>query len=67
LFWWAGKVDEAAEALLVMKTQKSCLPKIMKAIKLMHTYEVPEMIALPIVSGSSEYLKWIKASTLKRK
>jgi len=62
LFWWQGKLDNAKEVLLVIKTKKSKFPKIVKAVKLLHSYSVPEIIALPIVEGNKEYLQWIEDS-----
>lgn len=63
LFWWEGKVDQADEALLVMKTQKKLFSGVVKAVKSLHSYSVPEIIALPIVAGSEDYLKWVSEST----
>jgi periplasmic divalent cation tolerance protein len=62
IFWWQGKVDKADEVLLVLKSKKSCFPKIVKTVKKLHSYEVPEIIALPIVDGNKDYLDWIKKS-----
>jgi len=62
LFWWKGKVDRAREALLVVKTRKEKFSKIVKLVKSLHSYEVPEIIAIPIVSGFKAYLKWIDES-----
>ena len=61
-FWWKGKVDKAAESLLIIKTVKKNFGKIQKTVKRIHSYDVPEIIALPIVSGSRSYLKWIDES-----
>ncbi|MCX5702078.1 MAG: divalent-cation tolerance protein CutA [Candidatus Omnitrophica bacterium] len=63
LFWWQGKIDSAKEVLLVIKTRKALAAKLTKKIKSLHSYEVPEIIALPIVSGNKEYLEWINEST----
>lgn len=62
LFWWKGKIDTAGEALLVIKTKKSKLTKIIGLISSMHSYDVPEIIAIPVIAGSSSYLRWIDAS-----
>lgn len=62
LFWWQNKVDTANEVLLILKTKKSCFKRIVKTVKLVHSYDVPEIIALPIIDGSRDYLKWIKES-----
>ncbi len=58
-FWWRGKIDSATELLLTMKTVRSNFKKIEAEIKRLHSYEVPEIIALPIVLGSRDYLDWI--------
>ena len=59
LFSWKGKIDSAKELLLIIKSEKSKLPKIIKTVKSLHSYEVPEIIALPIIAGNKEYLRWI--------
>ncbi|KPJ66396.1 MAG: hypothetical protein AMJ43_08340 [Coxiella sp. DG_40] len=58
-FWWQGKLDSAKESLLIIKTRASLLPEIIDFVKSVHSYEVPEIIALPIIGGSEDYLKWI--------
>ena len=62
IFWWQEKIDTANEVLLILKTKKSCFKKIVKTATLLHSYEVPEIIALPIIDGSRDYLKWIEES-----
>jgi periplasmic divalent cation tolerance protein len=59
LFWWKGKLDSARESLLLVKTKASLLPAIISLVKEIHSYEVPEIIALPIIAGSEDYLKWL--------
>jgi len=61
-FWWKGKIDQAAECLLLVKTRKAKLPRIIKLVKSLHSYEVAEIIALPIIAGEKRYLNWINAS-----
>ena len=63
LFWWQKKVDSCKEALLIIKTRKSLFRKLEKLIQSLHGYEVPEIIALPIIMGSKKYLDWINDST----
>jgi periplasmic divalent cation tolerance protein len=58
-FWWQGKLDLARESLLIIKTRTSLLPEIIELVKSVHSYEVPEIIALPIVGGNEDYLRWI--------
>jgi periplasmic divalent cation tolerance protein len=62
LFWWKGKIEQAAEALLIIKSRRSKAKKIIQAVKSMHSYEVPEIICLPIVEGHKPYLRWIDES-----
>jgi periplasmic divalent cation tolerance protein len=58
-FWWNKRIDNAKEALLIIKSKKSKLKSIIKVVKSLHSYEAPEIIALPIVGGEAGYLKWI--------
>ena len=58
-FWWRGKLDSARESLLIVKTKASLLSEIVDLVKAAHSYEVPEVIALPIIGGNEDYLKWI--------
>ncbi len=62
LFWWQGKIDQADEVLLIIKSKKSKLAAVIKLVKSMHSYDVPEIIALPIIGGDKIYLKWIDES-----
>jgi periplasmic divalent cation tolerance protein len=59
LFRWKGKIESARESLLLVKTRASLLSEIISLVKQVHSYEVPEIIALPIIGGSEEYLKWL--------
>jgi len=59
---WKGKVESAPEFLLLIKTTKTRFPLVRDAVKRMHAYDVPEIIALPIVQGSKDYLSWISES-----
>lgn len=61
-FWWQGKIDKAKEVMLVIKSKKRLFSKLIKAVKSKHPYDVPEIIALPIISGSKDYLNWIDES-----
>lgn len=61
-FWWEGKIDEAEEHLLIIKTSIKKIEKLIKRVKELHSYDVPEIISLPILEGNLEYLKWIKES-----
>ena len=62
LFWWQGKIDSSKEVLLILKTKKILFKKVSAIVKALHSYQTPEIIALPIVEGSQEYLAWINSS-----
>jgi len=59
LFWWQHKIDSAQENLLIVKTRASLLNEIVTLVTESHSYDIPEIIALPIVGGNQDYLKWI--------
>ena len=58
-FWWRGKIESAMEVLVMMKTKKENFKKLENEVKKLHSYEVPEIIAIPIIMGSKQYLNWI--------
>ena len=62
LFWWQGKIEDQEEVLMVVKSRGELLPSIIEAVKRLHSYTVPEVIAIPIVAGSADYLAWIDES-----
>ena len=61
-FWWEGKPDLARENLLIAKTKSALLPEIIALASKLHSYDVPEVIALPITGGNQDYLNWIEQS-----
>ncbi|MBI5407197.1 MAG: divalent-cation tolerance protein CutA [Nitrospirae bacterium] len=63
LFFWEGKTAQESEVLLIAKSRRPLLDKIVEQVKKIHSYKVPEIIALPVIGGSEEYLKWVEAST----
>jgi len=58
-YWWKGKIESAQEWLCVAKTRARFYKRVEKAIKEMHPYEVPEIVAVEIREGSEEYLRWV--------
>jgi periplasmic divalent cation tolerance protein len=62
LFTWEGNFCDEDEVLLIMKTHKNFFPALVSRIKTLHSYDVPEVIALPILDGSEDYLAWMEAS-----
>lgn len=65
LFWWKEKISQENEFLAVMKTRSDLFEKLATTIKQMHSYEVPEIIAVPITKGEQTYLEWLNGSLLK--
>ena len=65
-FWWKGKIESAREVLVMMKTKKENFKKIENEVKKLHSYEVPEIISVPIVGGSKEYINWINKEVKTR-
>jgi len=61
-YWWEGKVTEDQEVLLMMKTSRDKFAALEKEVLRLHSYAVPEVIALQIVEGSKNYLNWIEES-----
>jgi len=66
-FFWNGEFCEENEALLVIKTERALIERLIKRIKQIHSYELPEIIAIPFVDGSDEYLKWVKDAVISPK
>ena len=62
IYWWKGEVERDSESLLILKTELGLLGKLVKRVKELHPYDVPEIIAIPIVGGNPDYLKWISDS-----
>ena len=60
-FYWQGKLDSAAEYLCLIKSRNDLFAELEAAIKSMHPYEVPEIVATPITKGGKDYLNWLAA------
>lgn len=65
IYRWKGRVEIAKEHLLLIKTSGSRFGAVEKEIRRLHSYEVPEIVALPIIYGSMAYLEWLKTSVTK--
>jgi periplasmic divalent cation tolerance protein len=63
-FWWKDKLESTRESLLIVKTKESLLSELVKSVKKIHSYNIPEIIALPIVGGSQDYLDWIDSEVI---
>ena len=62
IYRWKDKVETAKERLLLMKTSRKRLPKLEALVGRLHSYDVPEFIALPVAAGSRKYLSWMEES-----
>jgi periplasmic divalent cation tolerance protein len=58
-FWWQGKIERTEEWLCMIKSEKRLYSTLEPSIKELHSYETPEIIAVPIVAGSQQYLQWL--------
>ena len=63
IYRWEGRIQDDAEALLVLKTTRARFDALRDRVLALHPYEVPEVIALPVEAGSARYLAWIGAET----
>ena len=61
-YTWKGKLEKAREYLLVMKTTANRLGELEREVRRLHSYDVPEFIALPVAAGSKDYLTWLESS-----
>lgn len=58
-FHWSGRNEKTQECLMLMKSRRDLFEKLAETVKTLHSYEVPEILALPIVDGSKAYLDWL--------
>ena len=63
MFNWKGTLESESECLMILKTRSSLLDEVVEAVKSAHSYEVPEIIAIPVIGGNQDYLKWIGDET----
>jgi len=63
LFFWNGTTHDERETLLICKSKEQLLELLITKVKALHSYSVPEILALPIIGGSTDYLMWLQAST----
>lgn len=60
LFWWEGRLEEAEETLMILKTKEAVVPLLIEAVKALHSYAVCEVLTLPVLQGNQSYLDWIE-------
>ena len=63
IYWWEGKLEEAAESALVLKTKVELIEPLTARIKALHSYTCPCIVALPVAGGTAAFLDWVRAET----
>lgn len=63
IYIWQGRTEDEQEVLLIAKTQRELFPALSERIKELHSYTVPEIIAVPVIEGSADYLRWLAEAT----
>lgn len=59
VYRWKGKVEESQEWVLIIKSSRAAFPKLQEELQRVHSYQVPEVVAIPVVDGSPSYLEWL--------
>lgn len=65
IYRWQGKIEDEQEVLMVVKTRADLFEELMSRVKELHSYTVPEIIAMPVIKGSQDYLNWLSEETEK--
>jgi len=65
IYRWQGKIESSDEELLIVKTRRDLFERLKEKIQQLHSYQVPEIIALPILAGSESYLRWLEEELSK--
>ncbi len=63
VYWWKGEMCEEPEALVILKTRSSLFNALKARVRVLHSYETPEIIAFPVAQGFEDYLRWVAAET----
>ncbi len=63
VYWWKGKLEKDKEAVVIFKTRRELFERLASEIKKRHSYEVPCIVAWPIIEGNADYLDWVAAET----
>jgi len=66
LFWWEGQVQEGDEVVMVAKTRKDLLDRLVERVKDVHSYDCPCVVAMPIQGGNPPFIDWIGTETVKQ-
>lgn len=62
IYRWRGKVEEGSECLLMAKTEKSAVERVAERVRELHSYSIPEVVAIDVTGGLKEYLDWVSES-----
>jgi periplasmic divalent cation tolerance protein len=62
IYRWKGKIEKAREVLLILKSTGKAFAKLEREVRRLHSYKIPEIIALPVIGGSRPYLEWVSES-----
>jgi periplasmic divalent cation tolerance protein len=60
-YWWQGKIETAQEWQCWIKSRRDLYPQVEEAIRRLHSYQTPEIVAIPLLAGSADYLAWLEA------
>lgn len=64
IYWWDGKIQDDSETVIIAKTKKSLVTKLIKRVKSLHSYSCPCIVSLPIECGNKDFLRWIEKETI---
>jgi len=63
IYHWEGKIETGEEVIMIAKTKKALVNEIIESVKTLHSYECPCIVAVPIIDGNEDFLKWIRNET----
>jgi periplasmic divalent cation tolerance protein len=63
IYWWQGALEQAVEAMLILKTRAELVERLIERIRQLHSYDCPCVVALPVAAGNPDYLDWIARET----
>ena len=63
IYRWQGRVEDESEVLMIVKTKRTLFVRLQERVKELHSYEIPEIIGLPVIEGSKDYLDWLGQET----
>jgi periplasmic divalent cation tolerance protein len=66
-YWWKGRIETASEFFVILKTSRGLYPEVEKAVRKVHPYEVPEILAVPVLKALPEYGRWMDEVLGKRR